>query len=59
MRFSNFFSIKEEVCIDFTAGNINTAGARELADNVFSVKEQTLLKVQGLFGPNASGKSSI
>lgn len=59
MRFSNFFSIKEEVCIDFKAGNINTAGARELADNVFSVKEQTLLKVQGLFGPNASGKSSI
>ena len=37
MRFSNFFSIKDEVCIDFKAGTINTAGAKELADNVFSV----------------------
>lgn len=59
MRFSNFFSIKDEVCIDFKAGTINTAGAKELADNVFSVNDETLLKVQGLFGPNASGKSSI
>lgn len=59
MRFSNFFSIKDEVCIDFKAGTINTAGAKELADNVFSVNGETLLKVQGLFGPNASGKSSI
>jgi AAA15 family ATPase/GTPase len=59
MRFSNFFSIKDEVCIDFKAGNINTAGAKELSDNIFSVNDETLLKVQGLFGPNASGKSNI
>ena len=59
MRFSNFFSIKDEVCIDFKAGTINTPGAKELADNVFSANDDTLLKVQGLFGPNASGKSSI
>ncbi|MBE6354508.1 ATP-binding protein [Treponema sp.] len=59
MRFSNFFSIKDEVCIDFKAGNINTAGAKELSDNIFSFNDETLLKVQGLFGPNASGKSSI
>ncbi len=59
MRFSNFFSIKDEVCIDFKAGTINTAGAKELADNVFTANDETLLKVQGLFGPNASGKSSI
>lgn len=59
MRFSNFFSIKDEVCIDFKAGNINTAGAKELTDNIFSFNDETLIKVQGLFGPNASGKSSI
>lgn len=59
MRFSNFFSIKDEVCIDFKAGNINTAGAKELSDNIFSFNDETLIKVQGLFGPNASGKSSI
>lgn len=55
MRFSNFFSIKDEVCIDFKAGTINTAGAKELSDNIFSFNDETLLKVQGLFGPNASG----
>lgn len=59
MRFSNFFSIKEEVCIDFKAGNIKTSGSKELSDNVFTANNETLLKVQGLFGPNASGKSSI
>ena len=59
MRFSNFFSIKDEVCIDFKAGNINTAGAKELSDNIFFFNDETLIKVQGLFGPNASGKSSI
>lgn len=59
IRFSNFFSIKDEVCIDFKAGTINTAVAKELVDNVFTANDETLLKVQGLFGPNASGKSSI
>ena len=59
MRFSNFFSIKDEICIDFKTGNINTASAKELSDNIFSVNNETFLKVQGLFGPNASGKSSI
>ena len=59
MRFSNFFSIKDEISIDFKAGIINTASSRELADNIFSFGDETVLKVQGLFGPNASGKSSI
>ena len=59
MRFSNFFSIKDEVRIDFRAENINTVTAKGLIDNTFSVNDETLIKVQGLFGPNASGKSSI
>lgn len=59
MRFSNFFSIKNELCLDFKAGTINTAASKELGDNVFSFGDETVLKVQGLFGPNASGKSSI
>ena len=44
MRFANFFSIKEEVCIDFKAGNIKTVAAKNLADNIFTVNEETLLK---------------
>ncbi len=59
MRFSNFFSIKNELCLDFKAGTINTAASKELGDNVFSFGDEKVLKVQGLFGPNASGKSSI
>ena len=59
MRFSNFFSIKDEISVDFKTGNINTATAKELTDNIFSVNDEKFLKVQGLFGPNASGKSSI
>lgn len=59
MRFANFFSIKDEVCIDFKAGNIKTVSSKNLPDNVFNVNDETLLKVQGIFGPNASGKSSI
>lgn len=59
MRFENFYSIKEEVSIDFKAGRINTANTRNLKDNVFTANDTTLLKTQGLFGPNASGKSSI
>lgn len=59
MRFSNFFSIKDEISIDFKTGNINTATAKELTDNIFTVNDEKFLKVQGLFGPNASGKSSI
>ena len=59
MRFSNFFSIKDEISIDFKTGNINTSTAKELTDNIFSVNDEKFLKLQGLFGPNASGKSSI
>ena len=49
MRFINFFSIKDEVSIDFKTGNINTASTKELSDNIFSVNDKTFLKVQGLF----------
>lgn len=59
MKFSNFYSIKDEVSIDFKAGKINTAGSRELTANTFNFNDETLLKAIGIFGPNASGKSSI
>lgn len=58
-ELENFFSIKEKVSIDFRAGNINTAQARQLANNVVEWNGQTVLKSIGLFGPNASGKSNI
>ena len=59
IEISNFFSVKEAVSIDFRAANIPTQRAKELADNVIDWKGTKVLKSVGLFGPNASGKSSI
>lgn len=59
IELENFFSIRDRVCIDFRAGNINTEQSRKLADNVIVWKSIKILKSIGLFGPNASGKTSI
>lgn len=59
IELENFYSIKDKVCIDFTAANINTAMSKSLADNVIDWNGTKILKTIGLFGPNASGKSSI
>ncbi len=59
IEFENFFSIRDRIRIDFRAGNINTALARELSHNVMEWKGVPVLKTVGLFGPNASGKSNI
>lgn len=59
IELENFFSIKDKICIDFTAANINTAASKVLADNVIDWNGTKILKTIGLFGPNASGKSNI
>ena len=59
IEFENFFSIKEQVRVDFRAANINTTLARELGHNVLDWNGVPVLKSVGLFGPNASGKSNI
>lgn len=59
IEFENFFSIRDQVRIDFRADNINTMLARELGHNVIDWNGVPVLKSVGLFGPNASGKSNI
>lgn len=59
IELENFFSIKNKICLDFRAGNINTNQAKMLKDNLIEWNGQKILKTIGLFGPNASGKSSI
>ncbi|WP_194973667.1 AAA family ATPase [Aquiflexum lacus] len=59
IRLSNFFSIKDEVCIDFRAANIKSANARALADNVFHHEKTDILKTIVMYGANASGKSNV
>lgn len=56
---SNFFSIKDTVTVSFEAEKIASAAARDLPDNVFTEGKKQYLKTVGIFGPNASGKSSI
>lgn len=59
IRLSNFFSIKDEVCLDFRAANIKSANARALMDNVFRQDKTDVLKTMVMYGANASGKSNV
>lgn len=59
IRLSNFFSIKDEVVIDFRAANLNSANVRDLKDNTFHQGKTELLKTVLMYGANASGKSNI
>ncbi|MEX2568800.1 MAG: ATP-binding protein [Cyclobacteriaceae bacterium] len=59
IRLSNFYSIKDEVSLDFRAATIKSANARALKDNVFSQGKTDLLKSVVMYGANASGKSNV
>lgn len=59
IRISNFFSIKDEIILDFRAANINSANARALSSNLFEFNKTPVLKTITIYGANASGKSNI
>jgi AAA15 family ATPase/GTPase len=59
IRLSNFFSIKDEVVLDFRAANIKSTNAKALKDNVFEQNKTDILKTMAIYGANASGKSNI
>ncbi len=59
IRISNFFSIKDEVVLDFRAAGIKSANARSLKNNSFTSNKTNLLKTLVIYGANASGKSNI
>ena len=59
IKLSNFFSIKDEITLDFRAASINTKKAKSLNNNVFSNGSTKVLKTIAMFGSNASGKSNI
>ena len=59
IRISNFFSIKDEIILDFRAANIKSANAKNLASNIFEVNKTDILKTIAIYGANASGKSNI
>ncbi|MFN8256487.1 MAG: AAA family ATPase [Bacteroidales bacterium] len=59
IRISNFFSIKDEIVIDFRAANLKSANAKSLNHNVFEFDNTKVLKTIVIYGANASGKSNI
>jgi len=59
IRLSNFFSIKDEVVLDFRAANIKSTNAIALKDNFFIKNKSEILKTLIIYGANASGKSNI
>lgn len=59
IELENFFSIKDRIFLDFIAAKSNCRQARDLSYNVIDWNGTKVLKIIGLFGPNASGKSNI
>lgn len=59
IKISNFFSIKEEVTLDFRAASLKSANAKALSDNLFEYDKGEVLKTLAIYGANASGKSNI
>ncbi len=59
IRLSNFFSIKDEITIDFRGANLRSRLAQNLSDHVFEFNKTSVLKALAFYGANASGKSNI
>lgn len=59
IRLSNFFSIKDEIVLDFRAASLKSQNAVALSDNVFKHEGEDILKTIVIYGANASGKSNI
>jgi len=59
IRLKNFFSIKDEVLLDFRAAKMNNDATKALSSTVIEYKGEKILKSIGLFGANASGKTNI
>ena len=49
IRLSNFFSIKEEIVLDFRAGNSKSKKTNNLEDNIFDYKGEKILKSVALY----------
>lgn len=59
IRLSNFFSVKDEIVMDLRAGKSKSQKVKDLENNVFTYKDEKVLKAVALYGANASGKSNI
>lgn len=59
IRLKNFFSIKEEAVLDFTADMSTRKNKYPLAENLLTYDGEKFVNIIGLFGSNAAGKSNM
>ncbi len=59
LRIKNFFSIRDEAVLDFTADMVSRKSREELPENLIEFSGDSFINIMGLFGSNAAGKSNI
>lgn len=59
IRLKNFYSIHNEIALDFTAESSGAKKDGSLSENIIKVGEDKFVNIIGLFGSNAAGKSNL
>lgn len=59
LRLKNFFSLGDEVVLDFTAESMNHGKGEFLRRNLIDFNGDKFVNIIGLFGSNAAGKSNV
>lgn len=59
LRFKNFYSLAEDVILDFTADFSRREFKNRLAENLVEFNKDKFVNIIGIFGANAAGKSNI
>lgn len=59
LRLKNFFSLRDDAVLDFTADMSSRRERDSLPENLIDFKGDKFVNILGLFGANASGKSNI
>lgn len=59
IRLKNFYSIRDEAVLDFTAEQSSRKSAECLPENLLKYSSDKFVNIIGLFGSNAAGKSNM
>lgn len=59
LRVKNFYSLRDEVVLDFTADRESKKSAESLPENLLTFSGDEFVNIIGLFGSNAAGKSNL
>ena len=59
IKIKNFYSLREETVLDFTADISSRRTSYELEENILECNGEKFVNLVGLFGGNAAGKSNM